>query len=86
MHASALRRKIDRPAMPSLIETVRGVGYRLPMPATCFHRKSPLVWTGRGLPACSAADGCPAYGALHVTATVFAAAAFATGGAVALTF
>ena len=29
VYVSALRRKIDRPATPSLIETVRGVGYRL---------------------------------------------------------
>ena len=29
VYVSALRRKIDRPGTPSLIETVRGVGYRL---------------------------------------------------------
>ena len=29
VYISALRRKIDRPGAPSLIETVRGVGYRL---------------------------------------------------------
>ena len=34
MHVSALRRKIDRPDHPSLITTVRGVGYRLEVDAT----------------------------------------------------
>jgi DNA-binding response OmpR family regulator len=29
VYVSALRRKLDRPGRPSLIETVRGVGYRL---------------------------------------------------------
>jgi len=32
MHVSALRRKIDSPGAPSLISTVRGVGYRLDGP------------------------------------------------------
>jgi DNA-binding response OmpR family regulator len=34
MHVSALRRKIDRPEAPSLVTTIRGVGYRLETPPT----------------------------------------------------
>ncbi len=33
MHVSALRRKLDRPGQPSLLTTVRGVGYRLEVDA-----------------------------------------------------
>jgi two-component system copper resistance phosphate regulon response regulator CusR len=29
VYVSALRRKIDRPGQSSLIETVRGIGYRM---------------------------------------------------------
>jgi len=34
MHVSALRRKIDRPGGPSLVTTIRGVGYRLEAPSS----------------------------------------------------
>jgi DNA-binding response OmpR family regulator len=34
MHMSALRRKIDRPDAPSLVTTIRGVGYRLEAPSS----------------------------------------------------
>ena len=34
MHVSALRRKLDRPDAPSLLTTVRGVGYRLEVPSS----------------------------------------------------
>jgi len=32
MHVSALRRKLDRSGAPSLITTLRGIGYRLEAP------------------------------------------------------
>lgn len=34
MHVSALRRKIDRPGAPSVVATIRGVGYRLEAPTS----------------------------------------------------
>ena len=56
VQVNRLRRKIERdPANPLIVQTVRGIGYRLVVVAMTSHRRSTSAWralrsaAGRGL-------------------------------------